>query len=372
MAKLVMGYWDCPVCGSKGIAGTVLNCPSCGRARGDVKFYMKDVAEGEIVEENETGDIEYLSEEQEAQVGKSPDWYCSYCNSLNKDFAERCAVCGASREDSESNYFDQLKKRQEAEAAEQAARPKPAAAQTAPRKGGFPKWLLIAAALLIALFFWMNGNNTRGNLQVTDIGWVRSIPVEQYQPFQESGWSVPAGGETIRSYQAIHHYDQVLDHYENVERTRQVVTGYETYYTYEDNGNGSFSQVPHQRPVYGTETYTDRQPVYVPVARYATKYDYKIWRWVHTRDATASGTDHEAAWPDTNLAEDEREGSQRQEAYVFTVQDEKGNKTTWRLAQEDWQSINPGDRLNITEKRSGSEAWITDDQGTQLARIYRR
>ena len=120
MAKLVMGYWDCPVCGSKGIAGTVLNCPSCGRARGDVKFYMKDVAEGEIVEENETSDIEYLSEEQEAQVGKSPDWYCSYCNSLNKDFAERCAVCGASREDSESNYFDQLKKREEAEAREKA------------------------------------------------------------------------------------------------------------------------------------------------------------------------------------------------------------------------------------------------------------
>ena len=47
----------------------------------------------------------------------------------------------------------------------------------------------------------MNGNNTRGNLQVTDIGWVRSIPVEQYQPFQESGWSVPAGGETVLSVQ---------------------------------------------------------------------------------------------------------------------------------------------------------------------------
>ena len=48
MGKMVMGYWDCPVCGNQGIAGNVMNCPACGRARGDVKFYMKGVAEDEI------------------------------------------------------------------------------------------------------------------------------------------------------------------------------------------------------------------------------------------------------------------------------------------------------------------------------------
>ena len=41
MSKLVMGYWDCPICGTKEIRGDVANCPSCGRARGDVQFYMK-------------------------------------------------------------------------------------------------------------------------------------------------------------------------------------------------------------------------------------------------------------------------------------------------------------------------------------------
>ena len=114
MGRTVMGYWDCPVCGNKGIAGNVMNCPSCGRARGDVKFYMKDNADQSTREENERGDIEYLNEDQKQQFGKNPDWYCSFCNSLNKDNAAFCQNCGASRESSESNYFDQLKKRQEA------------------------------------------------------------------------------------------------------------------------------------------------------------------------------------------------------------------------------------------------------------------
>ena len=37
----VMGYWDCPVCQTKKIKGTLRDCPNCGAPRGkDVKFYM--------------------------------------------------------------------------------------------------------------------------------------------------------------------------------------------------------------------------------------------------------------------------------------------------------------------------------------------
>ena len=64
MPNLVMGYWDCPYCGNKGNRGDVANCPACGRARGDVQFYMKGYNEGEIREENERADVEYLDEEQ--------------------------------------------------------------------------------------------------------------------------------------------------------------------------------------------------------------------------------------------------------------------------------------------------------------------
>ena len=375
MGRMVMGYWDCPFCGNQDIAGNVINCPACGRARGDVKFYMKGVGENEIREANETGNIEYLNEQQAQEIGKNPDWYCSFCNSLNKDNAAFCSNCGASRADSESNYFDQLKKRQEKEAAEKAAQPQPRAQQQKPSRK--PLLILLVMVLaLVGLFSYLNGNATKGNLQVTDIAWSRSIPVEQYQEFREEGWSIPQGGTELSSGQRIHHYDQVLSHYENVEvqRSRQVLDHYETYYTYSDNGNGSFSEIEHQRPVYKTEYYTETvsQPVYVSVPRYSTWYTYSIWRWTQVRTENASGRDHEAAWPELNLGENEREGSPRREEYTFTVRDEKDGETTWRLAESDWRNVNTGDRLNITAKRTGADAWITDEKGNQIARVERK
>jgi len=374
MAKLVMGYWDCPVCGQKAVAGNIMNCPSCGRARGDVKFYMKDGAEETTREENERGDIEYLNEEQTQEMDRAPDWYCSFCNSLNKDHAAFCSNCGASRESSESNYFDQLKKREEAERAEQAAQPKPAA-QQAQKKSRLPL-LLIIAAVIIGLIFFMNGSSTQGDLQVTGVAWSRSIPVEQNLQFTESGWSIPDGGTEVSRAQAIHHYDQVLDHYEQyqVQKSRQVLDHYETYYTYADRGNGSFEEVAHERPVYRTEYYTETEsrPVYRSVPRYATKYTYTIWRWKQTREAAASGQDQEAYWPELNLAEDEREGSPRSELYTFTVQDSKGSSRTWRLAEEDWKRIQVGGSLDISTKRGSGESWIVNEKGEKLVRVYAR
>ena len=49
----VMGYWDCPVCQTKKIKGTVRDCPNCGAPRGkDVRFYM-DGEDVRLTEEEE-------------------------------------------------------------------------------------------------------------------------------------------------------------------------------------------------------------------------------------------------------------------------------------------------------------------------------
>ena len=373
MSKLVMGYWDCPVCGNKEIRGDVTNCPSCGRARGDVKFYMKNVEEGSSREENDRTDIEYLTEEQAKYVSKNPDWYCSFCNSLNSDNAQFCGNCGATREDSEANYFDRLKKKQEEEAAELAAQPQ---VSSQPQKGSRKPLVIVAAILLaiVALFVWMNGNKTAGDLQVTALNWIRNINIEENRMFSESGWSLPDGAEQTDARQEIHHYDSVLDHYESVDvqRSRQVIDHYETYYTYEDNGNGTFTEVSHQRPVYETEYYTEtvQQPVYRQVPRYATKYYYNIWRWTPSRDVTATGTDHNVEWPVPELAENEREG-QRTEDYRFTVEHTKEKKSpeTYRLAESDWMNINVGDHLFITAKRSGADPYISNEKGDKIADI---
>ena len=68
MSKLVMGYWDCPVCGNKGIRGDVTNCPSCGRARGDVKFYVKGYTEGDSLKASELSQFEQLDDKKAEEI----------------------------------------------------------------------------------------------------------------------------------------------------------------------------------------------------------------------------------------------------------------------------------------------------------------
>ena len=377
MGKLVMGYWDCPVCGSKEIRGDVVNCPSCGRARGDVKFYLKGVEEGATREENERGDIEYLSEEQAKYVSKNPDWYCSFCNSLNSDNAQFCGNCGASRANSEANYFDMLKKNQEKAAAEQAARP---VASAQPQKRSSRPLVIFAVILLavIGLFVWMNGNKTAGDLKVTALEWTRVIQIDRNREYSESDWMLPDGATLTDTRSELHHFDSVLDHYESreVQRSRQVVDHYETYYTYEDNGNGTFSEISHERPVYTTEYYTETvpEPVYVQVPRYANKYYYTIWRWKPEREVTASGTDHQTAWPEYTLEENEREGG-RAEQYRFTVehQEKKEAPATYVVDEAHWMELNVGDRVFITAKRSGADPYLSDENGNRITdlRPYR-
>ena len=377
MGKLVMGYWDCPVCGSKEIRGDVVNCPSCGRARGDVKFYLKGVEEGATREENERGDIEYLSEEQAKYVSKNPDWYCSFCNSLNSDNAQFCGNCGASRANSEANYFDMLKKNQEKTAAEQAAQPRVSAQ---PQKRSSRPLVIFAVILLavIGLFVWMNGNKTAGDLKVTALEWTRVIQIDRNREYSESDWMLPDGATLTDTRSELHHFDSVLDHYESreVQRSRQVVDHYETYYTYEDNGNGTFSEISHERPVYTTEYYTEtvQEPVYVQVPRYANKYYYTIWRWKPEREVTASGTDHQTAWPEYTLEENEREGG-RAEQYRFTVehQEKKEAPATYVVDEAHWMELNVGDRVFITAKRSGADPYLSDENGNRITdlRPYR-
>ena len=368
MSKLVMGYWDCPFCGSKGVRGDVVNCPSCGLARGDVQFYVKDYTEGEFLREDELNKFEQLDEEKAKTFSDKPDWYCSFCNSLNTDNAQFCGNCGASRKDSESNYFQMLEKKKAREAAEAAAQ----SGNKAPQKPSRKPLVIILALLLVivGVFVFMNGNKTAGDLKVTALNWMRNINVEQYQMFNESGWSVPKEYETeiTNKKQEIKGYIDVFDHYEYVKvpYTHKVYDHDE--YTLEDNGNGTFSKVSH--PVYRTETEykTEKKAVTRREPQYGTKYYYNIWRWTPSRNVTAQGDDHNTAWPEVTLAENEREG-QRSETYRFTVEHTQKNKPseTYSLDESDWMNLNVGDQIYITAKRSGSKPYISDEKGNKIA-----
>ena len=370
MGKLVMGYWDCPYCDTKGVRGDQAVCPGCGRPRGEVKFYMKGQAQNEERRADQVGDIEYVDEEKAKYINRNPDWYCSFCETLNSDNADTCRSCGASRQDSEANYFEMLRKKQQREAARVQT-----AVQEKPKRSRFPLILIALVLVIVGIFTYMNSNSTRGDYRISAVSWERVISVEKNTLCHESGWTVPDGGEVTDRRSEIHHYDTVIDHYETVEvqRSRRVLDHYETYYTYEDLGNGYYDQVEHQRPVYETEYYTEteQQPVYRQVARYQTKYYYDIWRWIEDRQARASGEDHSAYWPDPQLGADEREAG-RAAVYRISVTDTKNDSTArYRLSEADWESLKPGDSLYITAKRSGADPYISDEKGNPLIQLTR-
>ena len=94
--RLVEGFWDCPYCGRKRISGLEREC-SCGAERGeDVKFYMDGV--------------HYIDDETAKTISKNPDWLCSYCGALVSDNDDTCHNCGASKSESEMNYFQNREK----------------------------------------------------------------------------------------------------------------------------------------------------------------------------------------------------------------------------------------------------------------------
>jgi hypothetical protein len=144
------------------------------------------------------------------------------------------------------------------------------------------------------------------------------------------------------SEQRIHHYDQVVDHYET--KTRQeceeVKTGTETYTCgSRDNGNGFFEDKQCTRAVYETrchdETYKD--PVYRDEPVYQTWYTYEIEKWVLDRTEKASGEDQQVYWPEYTLAENERVG-QRTERYEVHFVDKEGQTYTESFEYDSWMT----------------------------------
>ena len=329
MGQMIEGRWDCSSCGRKMIPGRYKHCPGCGKGRGeDVKFYIADPNDVVASDVPEQG----------------PDWMCEYCESYNPDSAKFCANCGAER--SGKTYFD-IQKEQEAKQQPQQM----PVTRSAPSRGGWIKWALIALAVLAAVFFL--GRPHDSDASVTAKSWQRQIAVEVYQWVKDSGWSLPDGAVMQSSSREIRTYRDVFDHYET--RTRQVpesyITGYSTQYR--DMGNGYFEsyQVPEYGTRYRTEEYQEK--IYRQEPVYDTWYEYTEQRWEYDRTLTASGTDDAPYWPELTLAADtEREGG-RDEEYRMVCTDKDGAHSL-RMTQAEWEKYKVGDNVVLTISASGT------------------
>lgn len=385
MGRIVEGVWDCKYCDTTRIRGSITKCPHCGKTRdGYTKFYIADPKN-------------YVLEEEAQKINKNPDWQCAYCGSLNHEGTNKCYQCGASRDGTELNYFEAVKKYQNEdikrehyfnddidnadeieESVEVEQEKQEASVQEVSRyydeKSDIKehkintffsalknhiKPILICFCILaiIATVVYLCVPKTV-DITVNGVEWSRSIKIEEYKTVLEDDWSIPTGGRLQYTQQEIYTYQKVLDHYETKTRTytERVLDHYEERVVgHRDLGNGHFEEITSSSPVYRTETKTEtyKDPVYISVPVYKTKYYYEIERWVYKTTVNTNGFDKEPIWGEYDYDVYEREGG-RSEEYTIQGITKKGKTKEYELPYEEWNTVNIGDNISLKSNSFGN------------------
>lgn len=361
MGRTIMGYWDCPYCGTKGIKGNVRECPNCGKPRGaGIRFYMKDV--NEVVDEL-------------PGIKHEPDWYCKYCGSLNPASADTCQSCGSPRSESNLNYFDvrdgnekpgddtggertvvsekSLKTEEEEKWQESHQEPgnliddflekQDKFGDSEEKKGDqgrfgsefkflpLKSFVLAGSVIALVAILTIVLMPKAKEYSVTDQYWKRTVTLEQNRLVEESGWDLPSDHvEVLSANREIRTYHSVFDHYRAVseQKSRQVPDGGHYEYSYSDNGDGTFSENSHWVQDYKTEYYTEthEEPVYRQEPVWDTKYTYTIWRWQYSRTIKSSAHDKEPVDGKYTLRDKERV-QEKKTTYHLVLYDGKDKQT---------------------------------------------
>ena len=382
--ELVFGYWQCEYCGSE-ISGKYSRCLNCGASapkpqKGQKSiFYLKPNSQP-ITDPTEL-----------ASKNAGPNWLCSHCGSDNSDFLRVCNSCNNPRDASDqkrasirygegeqapSSHQETF---QPAEVAKDAYESNSNFTQTDPyvsgnlqpgseavvtppslsgrRRSGKPFGLsrrksmvpaivlFVFAAFVIYVVFI---RHTYANVEVASFSWQRAIQIEKLVTLTEEDWSVPSGGREQYSESKIHHYEQVLDHYETrpVTKSRQVYDGEETWQETVDNGDGTFSVETRSRPRYRSETYTDYEdfPVYRDEPVHQTWYTYEIDRWQEDRVKQSRGDDQSPYWSEYSLAVKERVGFREQQYTIKlnSTEDDEIQGYIYELPEDKWTAMQKG------------------------------
>ncbi len=347
MKKIVLGYWDCMQCSNTHIPGNLDTCPCCGKRVDKDTRYINN------------GEREYVEETPTNKVSRRPKWVCNYCEQLNPDETNVCVSCGAIRDSSNLDYFQNKAKQKTKVSNNEVTNsvPKNTEERTnnswnniSSSKFNLTSILMaisgvaIAALVIFLIAFAIMPKEVE--LKVNSFSWERNISVEKYKPVQESDWNLPTDANLIRTSLEVYSYNRVLDHYET--KTRQVakerIIGYkEVEVGKKDLGNGYFEIETRNEPVY--ETYYEdekyQEPVYRNEPIYRTKYYYEIYRWLFERNVKTSANDREPYWGELNLLDDEREGNKTQ-TYNIIGTDKKGKERTFCVDYECWKSLEKG------------------------------
>ena len=364
--RIIEGLWDCPYCGEKGISGLQKSCPNCAHPQdAGTKFYL-------------SGEKKEVSGEKAKNYGKGADWTCAFCGSMNRYDQVNCQNCGAEQADSSGDYFENRKREEEA-----AKKPKTDPTQAPPpkrsRKGLAVIGIIIAALILFGIIRAIPRSK---DVTVQDRYWERSVSYETYQIVTEQDWTLPDGANMLSSGREIRTYEKVFDHYDTEEYrvSEEVLDGYDTVTDYQDNGDGTFTEIISEVPRYRTEWRTETREVKVyrdePV--YDTLYTYEIGRWFPedepevTRGSCWQPSDQvsrngyqtvmEPTWPVSRAGDTVREAG-RTETYSLLLADSKGKVYVVRLPESLWQQYAQGQSVNIKANASGE---VTEIDGNAV------
>lgn len=304
-----------------------------------------------------------MSAEESRTKGKGADWLCDHCGNYNSALNTRCSSCGAERGAKDKGYFD-VRKEQDARNARNASGTGTAADG---QKGGqgnrkrghsFGAWkivligmLVIAAIIGLTAIIAMPKKRT---VTVRDMTWKTSVDVEKYILCDEDDWELPEGATLKTTKQEVHHTEQEYVGEREETYDSYEVIGSHVEYSYEDNGDGTFSEVANDVDDYGYVTRTRSVPVYRDKPIYRTKYYYTIWRWKYDRTETAEGGGKTPEYPDPQLTDKER---LRKKSVEYEVTCEvKDKEKTYKVEKSIYDKLDIGETYKV---RADSEEIVS-------------
>lgn len=374
-----VGRWDCPTCSTKGILGPEKSCTVCGAPRPkNVKFYLTD-------------DAEVVTDKKRLEEAKAgADLVCSNCGTHNAATRTVCSTCGnplsttadddiqlgqklfnldgTAKEPTFTGTLSGGDTRTAEEIEEEAYHKAGGLTSDIERiktRRKAIRWSLFVGIPLgmLALVWYLFSTHTEP-VTVTGHTWERNINVLAYKNVEEEDWSVPDGGTQTGSFQAIHHYDHVLDHYETRTRSVQVQTGSESVKCgTRDMGNGYFEDVYCDEPIYETREESYEEPIYRDDPVYQTKYRYTVWRWVPDHDITTQGKDTTAVkWPFEAVdGKTFRYGDTNQVYNLLLHSDKRKFDFTDNLPEPRWRLYAPGQKVKVVYNNLGTYKGLEDE-----------
>ena len=125
-------------------------------------------------------EIKYVSDEEAAKISRNPDWQYSFCGSLNSDNLDSCANCGATKEESERNYFEMRQQEEEKKHKKEEQKASSQRSDSEEPKKSFLKSIFLLIGTFAAIAFIIFGlvscfSPKVRNVTIDDFEWQRPI-----------------------------------------------------------------------------------------------------------------------------------------------------------------------------------------------------